>query len=199
MDPGESCDDGNTRSDDGCTACCEYESPMMMYLLDQCDYQILVSAKPWMRVYSDCGDGIVEALLPEEECDDGNRLDGDGCSAICRWEPLVAPANCGNGVLDPGEECDDGTNNGGYGECAFGCRLGARCGDAIVQTEAGEQCDRGEQYNTGGFEGCEANCRFSPHCGDGIVQIDLGEQCDDGDANQSGYGHCSGCRLGRNR
>ena len=196
IDPGEACDDGNTRGDDGCTVCCQYISPMMMYWLDQCDYQVLVSAKPWMRLYSDCGDGSVEALFPEEECDDGNRLDGDGCSAICRWEPQVPPANCGNGVLDPGEECDDGTNGGGYGNCAVGCRLGARCGDAIVQPEAGEQCDRGEQYNTGGFGGCESNCRFSPHCGDGIVQIDLGEQCDDGDDNQSGYGHCSVCRLG---
>lgn len=28
-----------------------------------------------------CGDGVLD---PEEECDDGNRLDGDGCDWLCR-------------------------------------------------------------------------------------------------------------------
>ncbi|MGE0520715.1 MAG: PQQ-dependent sugar dehydrogenase [Candidatus Binatia bacterium] len=32
----------------------------------------------------ECGDGAVQQL---EECDDGNRLDGDGCSADCALEP----------------------------------------------------------------------------------------------------------------
>ncbi len=33
-----------------------------------------------------CGDGNLE---PGEECDDGNNLDGDGCSADCLLEPKV--------------------------------------------------------------------------------------------------------------
>lgn len=32
-----------------------------------------------------CGDGV---LTPDEDCDDGNMLDGDGCSAACQWEPM---------------------------------------------------------------------------------------------------------------
>lgn len=32
-----------------------------------------------------CGDGVVHA---PEECDDGNKIDGDGCSSICRIEGL---------------------------------------------------------------------------------------------------------------
>jgi cysteine-rich repeat protein len=32
-----------------------------------------------------CGDGVVHA---PEQCDDGNTLDGDGCSSICRVEGL---------------------------------------------------------------------------------------------------------------
>jgi cysteine-rich repeat protein len=28
-----------------------------------------------------CGDGIVQE---DEDCDDGNRLDGDGCGSACR-------------------------------------------------------------------------------------------------------------------
>ena len=30
-----------------------------------------------------CGDGVLD---PGEQCDDGNLLDGDGCSAICEVE-----------------------------------------------------------------------------------------------------------------
>src|SRR6185437_7311515 len=31
-----------------------------------------------------CGDGVIEG---SEECDDGNTMSGDGCSAICTVEP----------------------------------------------------------------------------------------------------------------
>ena len=46
-----------------------------------------------------CGDGILETV---EECDDGNLVDGDGCSAICEFEPV-----CGDGVAEGSEECDE--------------------------------------------------------------------------------------------
>ncbi|MBN1274979.1 DUF4215 domain-containing protein [Candidatus Woesearchaeota archaeon] len=36
-----------------------------------------------------CGDGIVHE---GEECDDGNNVDGDGCSATCEIEPLILKA-----------------------------------------------------------------------------------------------------------
>ena len=60
---------------------------------------------------STCGNSTVEGL---ETCDDGNSADGDGCSAVCRWEPdqvvptginvdLQAAAQAFNGVLEPGE------------------------------------------------------------------------------------------------
>jgi len=32
-----------------------------------------------------CGNGILET--PYEECDDGNRISGDGCEADCKWPP----------------------------------------------------------------------------------------------------------------
>ncbi|MDX9720543.1 MAG: DUF4215 domain-containing protein [Myxococcota bacterium] len=42
-----------------------------------------------------CGDGIVEGL---EECDDGELLDGDGCTASCTYEPgfvcFGSPSTC---------------------------------------------------------------------------------------------------------
>jgi len=36
-----------------------------------------------------CGDGKLDAT---EECDDGNRVGGDGCSASCTWEPTAVVA-----------------------------------------------------------------------------------------------------------
>lgn len=55
--------------------------------------------------------------------------------------PSDCSAVCGDGILSFGEECDDGVNDGGYGECAPGCKLGPFCGDGMVQ--APEQCDPG--------------------------------------------------------
>ena len=40
-----------------------------------------------------CGNGIVE---PDEECDDGNRRDGDCCSAECTVEPAGSPCDDGD-------------------------------------------------------------------------------------------------------
>ena len=63
-----------------------------------------------------CGDG--ELNQPNEVCDDGNTLPGDGCSGICMVEPNYACSadgkdcslvfECGNGLIEPGEVCDDG-------------------------------------------------------------------------------------------
>ncbi|HWA71052.1 MAG TPA: DUF4215 domain-containing protein [Polyangiaceae bacterium] len=55
--------------------------------------------------------------------------------------PSDCTAVCGDGILSFGEECDDGINDGGYGECDVGCKLGPFCGDHVVQ--APEHCDNG--------------------------------------------------------
>jgi len=61
---------------------------------------------------------------------------------------------CGDGILGLGEECDDGVNSGGYGQCGSGCKLGAYCGDGVVQP-AEEDCDDG--VNDG--HPCPSGCR----------------------------------------
>ena len=68
-----------------------------------------------------CGNGIVES---GEQCDDGNTVDGDGCSSTCTIEaPPVGPV-CGDGEIGPGEECDDGALNGTAGDdCSSTCQL----------------------------------------------------------------------------
>ena len=57
-----------------------------------------------------CGDGIL--IKSRENCDDGNQLNGDGCSSICKiekgWSCIfdndtsidICTHICGNGVLD---------------------------------------------------------------------------------------------------
>jgi len=60
---------------------------------------------------------------------------------------------CGDGILGIGEECDDGMNLGGYGQCGPGCKLGAFCGDGIVQTPD-EDCDDGVNIGRPCPSGC---------------------------------------------
>ncbi len=45
----------------------------------------------------DCGNGLIDE---GEECDDGNRLDGDGCDWLCRLGDGDPPAPCSDGVAD---------------------------------------------------------------------------------------------------
>jgi len=66
--------------------------------------------------------------------------------------PSDCSAVCGDGVLSFGEECDDGVNDGGYGECDVGCKLGPFCGDGVVQEP--EDCDTGPNGNNVTCAGC---------------------------------------------
>jgi cysteine-rich repeat protein len=74
-----------------------------------------------------CGDGIQNG---GEECDDGNLVDGDGCSAECITEL------CGDGIKnDVVETCDDGNTASGDG-CSATCTLeksGLACQTAILK------------------------------------------------------------------
>ena len=110
-----------------------------------------------------CGNSLVEA---GEQCDDGNTVSGDGCSATCVLEG-EPPVDCGDGVVDAGEQCDDGNTVGGDG-CSAVCTTEATpagCGDAIV--DGAEECDDG---NTVGGDGCTSVCTLengNPGEGDG--------------------------------
>jgi len=112
-----------------------------------------------------CGDGIINANIGEV-CDDGNVVDGDGCSANCK-----SIETCGNGINDIEESCDDGNTLSGDG-CSANCTR-ELCGNLVV--ELGEDCD------SGGIDsaGCNLNCTFS-RCGDSYTNSLAGEQCDDG-------------------
>jgi cysteine-rich repeat protein len=124
-----------------------------------------------------CGDAHVDA---DEECDDGNNIDGDGCSHLCKIEV------CGNGNVDPGEKCDDGNTISGDG-CSADCKSVEVCGNGIVDTAVGEVCDDG---NTKSGDGCSADCKSTEVCGNGIK--DVHELCDDGGAAGGCNDDCQG-------
>lgn len=93
-----------------------------------------------------CGDGIADPA-GGEQCDDGNLINGDGCSDTCQIESF-----CGDGILDPNEACDDGNNVDGDG-CSATCMIEAFCGDGYL--DPGEQCDDGNNIDG---DGCSAMC-----------------------------------------
>jgi cysteine-rich repeat protein len=90
-----------------------------------------------------CGDGAEDP--PWEECDDGNTVDFDGCSATCVDE------FCGDGVTQPGEDCDDGNTvdrDGCSTTCgtqlcqatpAPGCEAAAKASLSISEKKPGKE------------------------------------------------------------
>jgi cysteine-rich repeat protein len=120
---------------------------------------------------------------PGETCDDGNIIDGDGCSKDCK-----SNETCGNGITDKvvGEQCDlgPGKNVPGSG-CSPTCQSEV-CGNGII--DPGEECD-----GKGETSYCNANCTLS-RCGDGKLNVTAGEECDDG--NTSDDDDCTAkCKL----
>lgn len=152
-----------------------------------------------------CGNAVVDE---SEACDDGNGLDGDGCSGTCglelgwecsKTEPTSCRPVCGDGLRRGAEACDDGANNG-EGGCTSECFVrrgwscdegspsacGPLCGDSVML--ANEQCDDGNQEDG---DGCDRACHIelgfrcgsspdscAPVCGDGLMRGS--ETCDDG-------------------
>ncbi len=148
-----------------------------------------------------CGDGKVNQ--ESEECDDGNNVSGDGCSAECEIEtPLPF---CGNGKIEFPETCDRGALNGflcwaGYGSscsyCSRTCQnitITNYCGDGIKQEC--EECDDGNNVSGDGCYECKIENPSEPFCGNEIVEA--GEECDDGNT-QNNDGCSAECEIEEN-
>jgi cysteine-rich repeat protein len=129
-----------------------------------------------------CGDGVWDVEMGEQ-CDDGNRSNGDGCNFVCQIEanwicpipgqPCVEKKKCGNGLLNSDESCDDGNRTDDDGcsadcqtiESGWWCRVpGKPCAQLCddIQFDGGVTCSVG-----------------NGRCGDGLVTA--GEECDCGD------------------
>ncbi|QRN98391.1 DUF4215 domain-containing protein [Archangium violaceum] len=137
---------------------------------------------------TDCGDGIVQAT---EACDDGNAINGDGCSSDCR-----SNESCGNNIVDvvstasgtKTEACDDGNTRDGDG-CSADCLSNEFCGNGLVDTKVGETCDDGNKESN---DGCSGDCLSNELCGNNYTDRSKGEVCDDGnnDSNDGCRGDC---------
>jgi cysteine-rich repeat protein len=129
---------------------------------------------------SRCGDAYLDLDRDrDEECDDGNTVDTDTCTTLCRRQ------RCGDGHVQPGEECDDG-NRDNSDACTNDCRE-ATCGDATLQrtgTDHPEECDDGNPDDT---DDCTVACTRA-RCGDGVVHATGTppfETCDDGNEDNA--------------
>ncbi|MCY0986534.1 DUF4215 domain-containing protein [Nannocystis sp. ILAH1] len=97
---------------------------------------------------TECGDGEMD---PGEDCDDGNVLDHDSCTSLCKQ------ATCGDGFVRAGvEECDD-ANDDDQDACRNDC-VSAKCGDGVVWTGM-EECDDADMIKN---DGCEPDCTVTP-------------------------------------
>lgn len=116
-----------------------------------------------------CGNAVQAG---DEVCDDGNIIDGDGCSANCD-----STEQCGNRIPDlpVGEECDDGNKVNGDG-CSDACRVEV-CGNGV--RNPGEVCD---DQNMVSGDGCSFDCLSNEACGNNVVDMHLGEECEFEDA-----------------
>jgi cysteine-rich repeat protein len=183
----ESCDDGNIESDDGCSSACTVEVGFecMSYPAQLQDASCEGSKCFWQTGTEVCGDA--QTLGAEKEipnfCDDGNNVDGDGCSARCRVEcgykcsgPAASNTTtadicytvCGDALLAGNETCDDGNTVSGDG-----------CSAECLAVEPG--------WNCSGSRLLCAQSVCKPICGDGKVRAE--EECDD--ANTLSADGCS--------
>lgn len=175
------CDDGNDQDGDGCNSTCQVET----------GWECTGATETSPDTCSDlCGDGVIGVSLGSDVyCDDGNTVDGDGCSMTCGVEDYYECSGgdesnasvcydlCGDGVtiIMMGDEyCDDGNIMDNDG-CSSMCEV-----------ETGASCMGG---NTTSPDTC------SEVCGDGItvgINDDL-THCDDG--NLIDFDGCSSTCL----
>jgi cysteine-rich repeat protein len=80
-----------------------------------------------------CGNGVID---PGEQCDDGNRVDGDCCSASCQIEPAGSVCNLDDGLYcDGAETCQGRSCVRGPKPCALLCdEINNRCVTGCLAT-----------------------------------------------------------------
>ena len=164
-----------------------------------------------------CGDGVIES---PEQCDDGNTVNGDGCSAQCVAEnmstclanPSIYWDQESNMCHADRQPCSDPDGGKDYQTRAhtYGFReVNAGPEDARIRTGGRDACVSSTQliehfcYNTyfigTEYVDCPNGCQdgackqvSQPVCGNGVVEAP--EQCDDGNT-ASGDGCSATCTI----
>ena len=135
------------------------------FLSDRADFHIAQEAlkrllrdtdEAWRSATSaTCGDGVRSGNeLCVSMCDDGNVIDGDGCSSQCILE------FCGDWIVQPGigEVCESEPG------CRWDCRAVIVCGDGV--RDPGELCDDGNPVDDDACSNnCRPNCTYEMHAG----------------------------------
>src|SRR5450432_4566081 len=170
-------------SGDGCSSDCKTIEPGY------------VCRVPGRKCTPKCGDGV---LIGSEACDDGNNMDGDGCSANCLVEPgascpkpttgksVCTVSVCGDGMQTGYEACDCGTSN--TPPFPSGCTgpNGLFNGDGTGCSKTCTKEPTCRNATSGKTQACSTSC--------GNGNIETGEDCDDG--NQvNGDGCSSTCKV----
>lgn len=193
VEPGETCDDGNTMDGDGCSAACQIEGcggsltgqwsaslgPVTIIDHGATVYIVIgpgypIPASPFGHAalgFTRSGNTLVAPGQPPITIDTCDQLTLTAAPGQFLTFTRTATSACGDGTQDVGEQCDDGNLSNGDG-CSIVCTVPA-CGDGFP--DPGEQCDDG---NPSDHDACKHDC--TPNvCGDGVVRFGH-ERCDDG-------------------
>jgi hypothetical protein len=152
LDAGDRCVDGACRARRVVGEDCDGGdcAPRYEYFRKECPpVEMVVRAGPC------CGDGVVEASDDPryvEGCDDGNTVDGDGCSSTCQVEAGGPPRAC----RADGDRCLD--------RCPRGQRCDESCSVCVEPAEPAPRCRRDRERGVclnecpQGFA-CDYECR----------------------------------------
>lgn len=174
----ETCDDGNIVSGDGCSNSCILEQGWSCETLGTCTKLGWCTQWPTVNCNAICGDTLV---VWWEQCDDGNLVSGDWCSANCSIESTM----CGNWKIEAWEQCDDG-NNIDWDGCNKVCTIEPWYECNIIK-QCVSECSKKACTNV-----CTTLSVCNPICWDGIIIAP--EQCDDGNL-VSGDGCSAICSI----
>lgn len=192
----ETCDDGNTNADDGCSPECALEcGDGRVSGAELCDTSIAAGTA-----------GACPTACDDMDPCTTDALDGTGCGTECSFAPITAPANgdgccpvgsdmttdddctsvCGNGTVEGMETCDSGIAAGLVGACPTACDDSVDCtSDTLVNPgTCSAACDFAPITEAVDGDFCcpptetpasDTDCDTSG-CGDGTVGA--GERCD---------------------
>jgi cysteine-rich repeat protein len=139
-----------------------------------------------------CGDGRASSP-PIEACDDGNTINGDGCSDTCTVESgyTCPPAGACNDI----DECAQGTDNCDANATCTNTPGSFTCACNFGYSGDGTTCTADDSDGDGTDDVVECttpgNCEdtdgdgvpdYLDVCGDGIASVPANEACDDGNA-----------------